>query len=68
MTRRRDQEPPDSREARMIERAKAAGLFVVHPNDVDRPWADQRLVLTPLGAKVEANLRREHPDWFEGQA
>jgi hypothetical protein len=68
MTRRRDQEPPASPAAQTIERAKAAGLFAVHPDDADKPWADQRLVLTPLGAKVEANLRREHPDWFEGQA
>lgn len=50
--------------ARLIERMKAAGLVAVRPEDVEKPWAEQRLVLTPLGEAHERGLRRAHPEWF----
>lgn len=61
---RDDQKPPDTPEAQAIERYKAAGLFEVRPEDVDKPWADQRLIKTPLGEAHERRMRLLHPDLF----
>ena len=61
---RPDQVPPNTPEAAKIEAMKEAGLVEVRPEDIDKPWADQRLRKTPLGELHEARLRREHPEWF----
>lgn len=39
-----------------IEALKAAGLVEVLPEDIEKPWAEQRLRKTPLGERHHAML------------
>lgn len=56
---------PDTPEAALIEEMKTAGFVEVRPEDIGKPWAEQRLQKTPLGEAHEALMRRLHPDWFQ---
>ena len=41
--------PPDNVWVALIEQMKRDGLLEVHPDDVNKPWAEQRLRKTDLG-------------------
>jgi hypothetical protein len=56
--------PPGDPGAQLIEDMKLAGLLEVRPEDVGKPWGEQRLVKTSLGEAHEAALRLAHPEWF----
>lgn len=61
---RDDQVPPNTLGARFVEAMKAAGLIETLPEDVDKPWSDQRLRLTPLGEAHARQLRALRPELF----